>query len=74
MRTYIIDNNGITLCREAPATVNEGELAVASKDELRAAPLGGKRMLALWNALPGAEKRKEVGDRDAASTRGGNRR
>jgi len=30
MRTYIIGNDGITLGREAPATVNEGEIAVAS--------------------------------------------
>ena len=27
--------------------------------------LSGKRLLALWNALPGVEKRKKVGDRDA---------
>ena len=45
--------------------VNEGEIAVASKEELHAAPLSGKRLLALWNALPGVEKRKKVGDRDA---------
>jgi hypothetical protein len=64
MRTYVIANDGITLCREAPATVNEGEIAVASKEELHAAPLSGKRLLALWNALPGVEKRRKVGDRD----------
>jgi hypothetical protein len=28
MRIYIIGNDGITLCREAPATVNDGEIAV----------------------------------------------
>ena len=65
MRTYIIGNDGITLCREAPATVNEGEIAVASNEELHAAPLSAKRLLALWNALPGVDKRKKVGDRDA---------
>jgi hypothetical protein len=65
MRIYIIGNDGITLCREAPATVNEGEIAVASKEELYSAPLSGKRLLALWNALPGIEKRKKVGDREA---------
>ena len=64
MRIYIIGNDGITLCREAPSTVNEGEIAVASQEELHAAPLTGKRLLALWNALPGAEKRRKVGDRD----------
>jgi hypothetical protein len=52
MRTYIIGNDGITLCREPPAAVNEGEIVVASNDELHAARLSGKRLLALWNALP----------------------
>src|SRR6516164_1543124 len=65
MRIYIIGNDGITLCREAPATVDEGEVAVASKEELHAARLSGKRLLALWNALPGVEKRRKVGDREA---------
>ena len=41
MRIYIIGDDGITLCREAPATVNDGEIAVASKAELHAAPLSG---------------------------------
>ena len=63
MRIYIIGNDGIALCREVPATVNDGEVAVASKEELHAAPLSGKRLLALWNALPGIEKRRKVGDR-----------
>ena len=65
MRIYIIGNDGITLCREPPAAVIEGEVAVASNEELRAARLSGKRLLALWNALPGVERRKKVGDRDA---------
>src|SRR5208282_6904466 len=65
MRIYIIGNDGITLCREAPATANEGEIVVASNEELHAARLSGKRLLALWNALPGVEKRKKVGDREA---------
>jgi hypothetical protein len=65
MRVYVIGNDGITLCREALAAVNDGEIAVASNEELHAAPLSGKRLLALWNALPGVEKRKKVGDRNA---------
>jgi hypothetical protein len=32
---------------------------------LHAAALNGKRLLALWNALPGVEKRRKVGDRGA---------
>jgi hypothetical protein len=65
MRVYIIGNDGITLCREAPTAVNDGEIAIASNEELHAAPLSGKRLLVLWNALPGVEKRKKVGDRNA---------
>ncbi len=65
MRTYIIGNDGITLCREPPTAVNAGEIAVASNEELHAAALSGKRLLALWNALPGVEKRRKVGDREA---------
>ena len=63
MRIYIIGNDGITLCREPPTAVNAGEIAVASSEELHAARLSGKRLLALWNALPGVEKRRKVGDR-----------
>ena len=65
MRVYIIGSDGITLFRKMPAAVNDGEIAVASNEELRAAPLSAKRLLALWNALPGIEKRKKVGDRNA---------
>ena len=65
MRIYIIGNDGITLSRETPAALDEGEIAIASNEELHAAPLSGKRLLALWNALPGVEKRKKVGDRAA---------
>ena len=65
MRIYIIGNDEIMLCRKAPATLNDGEIAVASNEELHAAPLSAKRLLALWNALPGVERRKKVGDRDA---------
>ena len=65
MRTYIIGNDGIVLCRKTPAKVSDGEIVVTSKEELHAAPLNGKRLLALWNALPGVEKRRKAGDREA---------
>jgi hypothetical protein len=65
MRVYIIGNDGITLCGEAPATIDDGEIAIASNEELHAASLSAKPLLALWNALPGVEKRKKVGDREA---------
>ncbi|MGA7868719.1 MAG: DUF3489 domain-containing protein [Stellaceae bacterium] len=50
---------------QGSATVNDSEIAVASNEELHAAPLSARRLLTLWNALPGVEKRKRVGDRDA---------
>ena len=66
MRIYIIGNDGIALCRKVPATVSEGKIVVVtSKEELHAAPLSGKRLLALWNALPGVDKRRKIGDRAA---------
>ena len=65
MRTFIIGNDGIALCRKTPAKVSDGEIVVTSNEELHAAPLNGKRLLALWNALPGVDKRRKVGDRDA---------
>jgi hypothetical protein len=65
MRVYIIDNDGIILSPEPPAAVNDGEMVVASNEELHAAQLSGKRLLALWNALPDVEKRRKVGDREA---------
>src|SRR6266478_4291984 len=33
-------------------------------EEMHAARLSGKRLLTLWNALPGVEKQTKVGDRD----------
>jgi hypothetical protein len=65
MRNYIIGNDGITLSRETTPELNEGEIAIGSSEELHAASLSGKRLLALWNALPGVETRRKVGDRDA---------
>src|SRR5947207_9308063 len=65
MRIYIIGNDGITLCREPPTTVNDGDIVVASNEELHAARLSAKRLLALWNALPDVEQRQKLGDRGA---------
>ena len=39
MRIYIIGNDGISLCHEASATVNEGEVAVASLWRVEYKPL-----------------------------------
>ena len=39
MRIYIIGNDGITLCCKPPTALNDGEIAVASNEELQAARL-----------------------------------
>src|SRR5215467_15682111 len=64
MRIYIIGDDGIRLCREPPFDIGESEIIVASIEELHAAPLSGKRLLALWNALPSVEKRRKIGNRN----------
>jgi hypothetical protein len=53
--------------REPPATIDKGEIAVASREELHAAWLSGKRLLALWNALPGVEQQAKLGERNTLS-------
>jgi sulfite reductase beta subunit-like hemoprotein len=65
MRIYIIGNDGITLCHEPTTTANEGEIAVASNEELHAAHVSGKQLLTLWNALPNVES----GEKSATATR-----
>jgi hypothetical protein len=60
MRVYIIGSDGITLCRKMPAAVNDGEFAVASNEELLAAPLSAKRLLALWNSLPVSKSERKL--------------
>ena len=65
--TYMIGNDGITLYREKPTAVNTSEIVVASNEEVHAARLSGKRLLALRNALPDIEKVWKVGDRGGLS-------
>ena len=65
MRVYIINADDLIVSREAPAQPSENEIVVASLDELHAARLNGKRLLALWNGLPGVERLNKLGDREA---------
>ena len=65
MRVYIINADDLIVSREAPAEPGENEIVVASLDELRSARLSGKRLLALWNGLPGVDRLSKTGDRAA---------
>src|SRR5260370_6829819 len=65
VRAYIINTDNMVVSREAPPQAGENEIIVASLDELRAARLSGKRLLALWNGVPGAERLTKIGNREA---------
>jgi len=65
MRVYTINVNDLVVTRAAPIEPGENEIVVASLDELRAAGLSGKRLLALWNGLPGVDRLSKVGNRQA---------
>jgi hypothetical protein len=49
MRVYIINASDLLVSREAPVEPKEDEIIIGSLDELRAARISGKRLLALWN-------------------------
>jgi hypothetical protein len=65
MRVYIINSDDLVTARKPPVEPRENEIAVASVEELHAARLSGKRLLALWHGLPGAERLTKIGDRAA---------
>jgi hypothetical protein len=65
MRVYIITGDELMVAREAPSEPDENAIVVASVEELDAARLSGKRLLALWNGLPDVERATRLGDRQA---------
>jgi hypothetical protein len=69
MRVYIINSDDLVTARKALVEPRENELAVASIEELHAARLSAKRLLALWNGLPGAGRLTKIGDRAALTGR-----
>jgi hypothetical protein len=69
MRVYIINADDLVTACKAPVEPRENEITVSSIEELHAARLGGKRLLALWNGLPGAERLTKIGDRAALTGR-----
>jgi hypothetical protein len=65
MRVYIINADDLIVSREAAPEPGENEIIVRSLAELRAARLTGKRLLSLWNGLPGVDRLSKVGNREA---------
>ena len=62
MRTYIITADSLTV-NQAALQPNDTDIVVSSLEELRAAQLTNKRLLALWNELPGCDRLTRIGDR-----------
>ena len=58
MRVYVIGNDGITLCRQAPAAITEGEIAVTSKEELHAARSAANGFWHCGTLCPGSRSGK----------------
>jgi hypothetical protein len=71
MRVYIINADDLVTACKAPVEPRENEIAVASIEELHAARLSAKRLLALWDGLPGAERLSKIGDRATLTARSG---
>jgi Protein of unknown function (DUF3489) len=69
MRVYLINADDLIISGEAPARPGENEIVVTSLDELRAARLSGKRLLALWNGLPGVDRMSKLANREALIVR-----
>jgi hypothetical protein len=70
MRVYIIGNDGITLWRKAPATVNDDEIAVASnKEQHTGPPLGLSRDLMIRGLADKLQQRAHGGPSRALQRR-----
>jgi Protein of unknown function (DUF3489) len=69
MRVYLINSDDLITAHMAPIEPQENEIAVALLEELHAARLSGKRLLALWHGLPGTERLTKMGDRTAFTDR-----
>jgi hypothetical protein len=69
MRVYILSADDLVTVRRGPIEPRENKIAVTSIEELHAARLSAKRLLALWNGLPGTERLTKIGDRTALTAR-----
>ena len=65
MRSYLINTDTVVVSRGTSDEPGENQIVVASLDELRAARLSGRRLLALWNSLPDTKRLTKVTERAA---------
>lgn len=69
MPVYIITGDTVAACKTPPADLPEGAYLVRSADELANSDLGGARLVAIWNTLPGATKIANFKDRNTGARR-----
>lgn len=63
MPVYLITGDEVAACPSPPAETPEGSLLVRSAEELAKSGLPNTRLVAIWNALPGAAKIAKFKDR-----------
>jgi len=69
MSLYVIIGESVATHETEPAALPEGSLVVRSAADLAKADLPAARLVALWNALPGARKITKFTDRATALRR-----
>ena len=69
MPVYIITGDKVAACKSAPAELPQGRLLVRTADDVEKSDLPNQRLVAIWNALPGAAKVAKFKDRKTAVRR-----
>jgi hypothetical protein len=63
MRAYIITDSQVRVASKRQVTPGKGQLVITSAEELGKARLNTKRLMTIWNALPGVKKVTKVAGR-----------
>lgn len=69
MPVYVITGDKVAACQSPPAEIPEGSLLVCAAEDLEKSDLPNQRLVAIWNALPGAAPIVKFKDRKTAARR-----
>jgi hypothetical protein len=69
MTLYMIRGETVTAHAAAPAKPPKGSLTIRSEGEIASSDLPASRLVAIWNALPGAARVSKFKDRKTAARR-----
>jgi hypothetical protein len=72
-QAYVITGETVAAHETEPAALPEGSLVVRSAADLEKSDLPAVRLVAIWNALPGAKRIVKFKDRGSAAQRLGKR-